>query len=71
MITNGVQSSSVRRPGRAVPFKHDFVRRIDHVIDYFGAAQNRDHPRASRPRIRIGAASPSGMRKHPARNAPS
>jgi hypothetical protein len=54
--TNGAQSFSVRRPGRVVPFKHDFARRIDRVIDYFGAAQSHDHPRASRPRIRIGAA---------------
>jgi hypothetical protein len=56
MTTNGVQSFSVRRPARIVPFKQDFARRIDRVIDYFGAAPNRDHPGASRPRIRTGAA---------------
>jgi len=58
MTTNGVQSFSVGRTGRAVPFKRDFARRIDRVIDYFGAAQSRDRPRASRPRMRIGAAKP-------------
>jgi hypothetical protein len=41
---------------RVVPFKRDFARRIDRVIDYFGAWPKRDRPRIRRRRIRIATA---------------
>ena len=34
-------------PQRAVSFKRDVARRIDRVIDYFGASPKRDHPRSA------------------------
>jgi hypothetical protein len=48
MTTNGVQSSSAILLRRAVPFKRDVARRIDRVIDYFGASTKRDYPRNPR-----------------------
>jgi len=45
MTTNGVQYPGAIPLERAVPFKRDVARRIDRVIDYFGAAAKRDHPR--------------------------
>ena len=37
-------------------FKKDAPRRIDRVIDYFGASARRDHPRIHGRRIRIATA---------------
>ena len=53
MTTNGVQPSGAIPLERAVPFKPDVARRIDRVIDYFGASAGRDHPRIRGRRIRI------------------
>jgi hypothetical protein len=48
MTTNGVQSSGAILLRRAVPLKRDVARRIDRVIDYFGASTKRDYPRNPR-----------------------
>ena len=65
-ITRGMTTNGVQYPGaipleRAVPFKRDVARRIDRVIDYFGAAAKRDHPRIRGRRTRIAAPRP-GLR---------
>ena len=60
MTTNGVHNSDAMLLKRAVPFKRDFARRIDRVIDYFGASPKRERPRIAdgirRARIRIATA---------------
>jgi hypothetical protein len=56
MTTNGVQSSGAILLRRAVPFKRDVARRIDRVIDYFGASARRDHPRIRGRGIRVATA---------------
>ena len=60
MTTNGATTNGVFPSGavflkRLGPFKRDFARRIDRVIDYFGAATRRAPPRARRPRGRLPA----------------
>ena len=52
MTTNGVQTSGAIPLERAVPFKPDVARRIDRVIDYFGASAGATI-RDPRRRIRI------------------
>ena len=52
MTTNGVHNSDAMSLRRAVPLKRDVARRIDRVIDYFGASPKRDHPRIRRRRLR-------------------
>jgi len=56
MTTNGVQRFGAVPLKRAVPFKPDVARRIDRVIDYFGASARPDHPRIRRRRRRIATA---------------
>jgi hypothetical protein len=56
MTTNGVRRSEAIPLKRAVPFKRDVARRIDRVIDYFGALPKRGHPRIRGRRIRIATA---------------
>jgi hypothetical protein len=56
MTTNGLHSSGPILLKRAVPFKRDVARRIDRVIDYFGASPKRDHPRIRGRRVRIATA---------------
>ena len=57
MTTNGVHNSGPIPLRRAVPFKRDVARRIDRVIDYFGASPRREHPTLrGRRRIRIATA---------------
>lgn len=52
MTTNTVRNSDAVLPKRGMPFKRDSARRIDRVIDYFGALPKRDdHPRIRRRRI--------------------
>jgi len=60
MTTNGVTTNGVFPSGvvflrRVGPFKRDFARRIDRVIDYFGAAPRRTAPRLRRRRGRFRA----------------
>jgi hypothetical protein len=56
MTTNGVRRYGEIPLKRAVPFKRDVARRIDRVIDYFGASAKRDHPRIGRRGIRVATA---------------
>jgi hypothetical protein len=56
MTTNGVRRYGAIPLRRAVPFKRDVARRIDRVIDYFGASAKRDDPRIGRRRIRVATA---------------
>jgi hypothetical protein len=56
MTTNGVRRSDRIPLKRGVPFKRDVARRIDRVIDYFGASARRDHPRIRGRGIRVATA---------------
>lgn len=56
MTTNDVYNSDAMSLRRVVSFKRDVARRIDRVIDYFGAPPKRDHSRIRRRRIRIATA---------------
>ena len=60
MTTNGVHNSGPIPLKRGVPFKRDVARRIDRVIDYFGASSKREHPRIRGRRIRSATAEVDG-----------